>query len=714
MANLTYDIDAEGIALITWDMPNRSMNVLDSASIDEFAEIVDRVLCDDAVKACVITSAKSAFIAGADLAWMEQLAAEAKEGTYEERAARIVRRAGRLSALFRRYERGGKPFVAAINGTALGGGMELCLACHHLIVADDPRIRLGLPEANVGLLPGAGGTQRLSRILGPLKALPYLLEGKHIPPQQALELGIVHGIVPPAQLVEAARSWARSATAEDTIKPWDRKGYRVPGDDPRTLEGSLAFAAANAGVRAGTWGNYPAQEAIQRAVFDGLLVPIDTALKIELRYFAQLVVDPVSRNLIRTRFLNVQKAGKLARRPKVETGSITKVGVIGAGMMGRGIALVAAQAGLDVVLVDRTAETAEKGRAEAVRTATRRSAAAAAEIAGRISAGDDFAALSGAQLVIEAVFEDPELKADVLARAEAAAPRAVIASNTSSLRIAGLANSVANPANFLGVHFFSPVERMQLVEIIRGSQTGDHALARAMDFTALLRKTSIVVNDGPFFYTSRVFATYTNEGIRMLAEGVNPALIENAGRAIGMPVPPLALNDEIALDLVYRINRAQPDRSEDSAAKVIARMVEEFDRPGRKMGKGFYEYRDDGTRRLWTGLDQIAERSAEQPSFEEVKARLLLIQCVEAARCMEEGIVTDAADADVGSLLGWGFSPWTGGPLSHIDTMGAANFVEQCETLAARYGDRFAPSASVKQMADEGREFYMTTVAAAA
>lgn len=714
MSNLTCEIDAEGIALITWDMPGRSMNVLDSDSIDEFTRAVDRVLSDDAVKACVVTSAKPAFIAGADLAWMEQLAAEVAAGTYEERTARIASRTGRLSALFRRYETGGKAFVAAINGTALGGGLELCLACHHLVVADDPRIRLGLPEANVGLLPGAGGTQRLARILGPLKALPYLLEGRHFSPQHALEIGVVHAVVPQAELIETAKAWARSATADDTVKPWDKKGYRVPGDDPRTLEGSLAFAAANARLRERTWGNYPAQDAIQRAVFDGLLVPLDTALKIELRYFAQLFVDPVSRNLIRTRFLNAQKAGKLARRPNVEKRAITRVGVIGAGMMGRGIALVAAQAGLEVVLIDRDADTAEEGRAEAARIAGRRSPTAAAEVESRISAGSDFAALAGAQLVVEAVFEDPALKADVLARAEAAAPGAVIASNTSSLPIGRLAEAVSKPAGFVGIHFFSPVDRMPLVEIIRGEKTGDEALALAMDFTAQLRKTPIVVNDGPFFYTSRVFATYTNEGIRMLAEGVNPALIENAGRAIGMPVPPLSLNDEIALDLVHRINVAQTDRAGDPAADVIARMVEELGRPGRKAGKGFYEYREDGSKRLWPGLDGIAARSAVQPDFEEVKARLLLIQCVEAARCFEEGIVTDPADADVGSLLGWGFAPWTGGPLSHIDTLGAARFVEQCSALAARHGSRFTPPALVERMAREGSEFYSTTNAAAA
>jgi 3-hydroxyacyl-CoA dehydrogenase/enoyl-CoA hydratase/3-hydroxybutyryl-CoA epimerase len=718
MSNLTYNTDDDGIAVITWTMPGRTMNVIDAPSIVEFGELIERVLTDDAVKGCIITSDKSSFIAGADLAWMEKLSATGADLPRNERAKAIFDESAKLSALFRRIEKSGKPFAAAMSGTALGGGLELCLACHFRVLADDPKAQIGLPESKVGLLPGAGGTQRLTRMIGPLQALSLLLEGKAMSPREALDLRIVDELTPRDEVVARAKAWLRTATPDAAVKPWDKPGFRPPGDDPRTLTGSLAFANANARQRKKSYGNYPALDAIQKAVYDGLLVPMDTALRIELRYFTELVIDSTSRNLIRTQFLNVQKANKLSRRPVgIPKNQIRKIGVIGAGMMGAGIAHVAARAGLEVVLVDRDQEAADRGREHTYKLELKGGEANADLVAGRINATTDYALLEGASLVIEAVFEDRALKAEVTRNIEKITPEAVIASNTSTLPITSLAEAASQRERFIGIHFFSPVEKMPLIEIIRGKQTGDEALALAMDFAQAIRKTPIVVNDSRGFYTSRVFATYTNEGIRLLADGVSPALIENAGKALGMPVAPLALNDEIAIDLVYKINTQTAKDLGDaykpsSADRLVDEMVNRQGRLGRKAGKGFYEYPSDGPKRIWPGLADIVTPVAEQPDFEDVKARLLVIQALEAARCFEENVVTDPADADVGAVLGWGFAPWTGGPLSYIDTVGAAVFVETCDRLAAQYGERFKPNALLRKLAAEGGQFYPAAQAA--
>src|SRR6516165_1269954 len=718
MTNLTLARGEDGIAVITWDMPGRSMNVMNDASLDEFAKAVDQALSDPETKGVVLTSGKPAFIAGADLDWLEALLAGASSET-EETWIRNFDLFMRIHRLFRQFETAKKPFVAAINGTALGGGFEVCLACHRRIATDDPRALLGLPETKVGLFPGFGGTQRYLRMLGALEALPLSLEGTSLSPAQALARGLVDEVAPAAELVARAKEWIRSAPAEALVKPWDKPGFAVPGADPRTLAGVQAFSAANAMQRAKTYGNYPALDAVQSVVYRGMLVPLDTGLRIETRAFVKLALDPRARNMVRTQFINLQRANRLARRPAaVARKRFARIGVLGAGLMGSGIAHVAARAGIDVVLLDVSAEAAERGLDHIRRqqqTGVERGRAGEAEaraVVARMAPTTDYVRLAGTELVIEAVFENREVKAEVTRRAEAVLGReAVFASNTSTLPITGLAKASARPERFIGLHFFSPVERMPLVEIIRGERTGEEPLAWSMDFVRQIGKTPIVVNDSRGFYTSRVFGTYTREAVVMLAEGVRPALIENGGKAAGMPMPPLALSDEVALSLIHHITvqtaKDLGDKYRPTAAdRLIAEMVERQNRPGRRAGKGFYDYPSDGPKRLWLGLAQLAPPPATQPSLDEVKTRYLAVQALEAARCLEENVVTDPADADVGAILGWGFAPWTGGPLSYIDLLGTGPFVELCDRLAQRHGERFLPNAMVRNLARRGATIY--------
>jgi 3-hydroxyacyl-CoA dehydrogenase / enoyl-CoA hydratase / 3-hydroxybutyryl-CoA epimerase len=719
MANLTLARDADGIAVITWDMPGRSMNVMNDSSLGEFAAAVDQALSDPEIKGVVLTSGKPAFIAGADLDWLEGLLAGARGETEGARIRTHFDLFMGIHRLFRRIETAKKPFVAAINGTALGGGFEVCLACHHRVATDDPRTLLGLPEAKIGLFPGFGGTQRYLRMLGALEALPLLLAGTSLSSAQALARGLVDETAPAAELAARAKDWIRSASAEAIVKPWDKPGLVVPGADPRTLAGVQAFSAANAMQRAKTYGNYPALDAIQSVVYRGMLVPIDTALRIEAKAFVKLMRDPRARNMVRTQFINLQQANRLARRPPdVARKRFSRIGVLGAGLMGSGVAHVAARAGIDVVLLDVSEEAARRGldrirsQQQAAVERGRLGEAEARALVDRVQPTADYARLAGAELVIEAVFENREVKAEVTRRAEAVlGSEAVFASNTSTLPITGLAQASARPQRFIGLHFFSPVERMPLVEIIRGERTGEEALAWSMDFVRQIGKTPIVVNDSRGFYTSRVFSTYTREAVLMLAEGVRPALIENGGKAAGMPMPPLALSDEVAISLIHHITvqtaKDLGDQYQATAAdRLIAEMVEHQNRPGRRAGKGFYDYPSDGPKRLWPGLSQLVPEAARQPSVDEVKTRYLAIQALEAARCLEEDVVTDPADADVGAILGWGFAPWTGGPLSYIDMLGTGRFVELCDRLAQQHGERFTPTPMLRNLARRGASIY--------
>jgi 3-hydroxyacyl-CoA dehydrogenase/enoyl-CoA hydratase/3-hydroxybutyryl-CoA epimerase len=723
MKYFTFEAGADGIALVTWDMPGRSMNVIDDAVLGEIGEIVTRLKSDPQLRAAIITSGKTSFCAGADLVWLQALAAKygaaGKRSLDQQELRALMEEAGRFSRVFRELETCGKPVVAAMAGTVLGGGLELCLSCHYRIAADDPSARIGLPESKVGLLPGAGGTQRLPRLIGAEAALDLMLNGRHIDPGSALKLGVTHEIVPRNGLIDAARKWI--ASNPRPTQPWDEKSFRLPGGAPYSPQGLMAWPAANALYRKSTYDNYDAQRAILKCVYEGLQVKsFDAALRIETRHFTRLLMGPQARSMIRSLFVSMQDLSKGARRPAATPETrVRKLAIIGAGFMGSGIAHVSALAGLDVLLIDRDLETAEKGRAQVDRALSRevakgRLAESARQAAmARIAAGGDYRSLADADLVIEAVFENRALKSELLPRAEAAMrPDALLASNTSTLPISGLAESLKRPFFFVGIHFFSPVDRMQLVEIIRGRRTSDEAVARAFDFTRQIRKTPIIVNDSRGFFTSRVVMTHKREGMHMLEEGVPPAMVENAGRAAGMPVGPLALADEVALDLSWKILAATRSDLGDAYRegpidRIMEEMVVKRGRYGRKNAKGFYDYPEAGKKRLWPGLSEVVpSKPPSSFNFDELKERILLIQALETARCFEENVLTDVREADVGAILGFGFAPFTGGPLSYIDTMGSKAFLDRCRALEAKYGERYAPPALLVEMAKKGETFY--------
>jgi 3-hydroxyacyl-CoA dehydrogenase/enoyl-CoA hydratase/3-hydroxybutyryl-CoA epimerase len=711
-----YDIDADGIATLTWDIPGRSMNVLNEATIEAFSTAFRKAVADDAVKGIIITSGKDAFLAGADLEMFLTMPTDD--------AAQLMAFASDLQGRFREIETCGKPVAAAINGTALGGGLEICLASHYRVAADRPKVQIGQPEVKIGLLPGAGGTQRIPRLIGARAALPLLLEGKSVNPTQAAQMGIIHKVVPADELLAEAKRWILEEG--DPVQPWDKKGFKVPDGAVQSPKGYETFVAGNAMLHEKTWGNYEAPEAIISAVYEGLQVPIEGGLRIESRYLVSLLQGKQTRAMIRTLFFSMGDANKLKARPDAAPpADYAKIGVLGAGMMGAGIAHVSALSGLEVVLLDTSAELAEGGKAHSAGLLEKRvkrnrmSPEERDTMLGRIQPTDDFRALAGCELVIEAVFEDRGIKADVTQKTEAVlGPDVVFASNTSTLPITGLAEAWSKPDNFIGLHFFSPVDRMPLVEIIRGEATSDACLARAMDYVRRIRKTPIVVNDSRGFFTSRVFATYVNEGLAMLAEGVTPALIENGGRLAGMPVGPLAIADEVSLELIHRVreqtkldlgDKYQPGPGEP----VITTFVEELGRLGKKAGKGFYAYPDEGPKRLWPGLGEHYPPAADQPDVEAVKRRFLYIQAVESARCLEENVLTAAEDADVGSILGIGYPPFTGGVMSFVDGIGVAEFVAECDRLAQAHGPRFAPPKLLRDMAEKDESFYPRPKAAA-
>jgi 3-hydroxyacyl-CoA dehydrogenase/enoyl-CoA hydratase/3-hydroxybutyryl-CoA epimerase len=721
--NFSVEIDGDGIAVVTWDEPGRSMNVIDSAVMDELSTIVEQTTADAAVKGVVITSAKDAFCAGADLTMLEGLGrtfAELVAAQGEEAATlRFFEESRRTSLLYRRIETCGKPWVAAINGTALGGGFELALACHRRIAADNPKTRLGQPEVKVGLLPGAGGTQRIARMLPPSDALQFLLKGDQVQLNRAKAMKLIDAVVPKGDLIKTAKDWIKAGGTGKA--PWDVDGFKLPGGPVYSKAGVMVFTPANAIYRRETYDNYPAARAILQVVYEGLQLPMDQALRVESRWFAKILRSPEAAAMIRTLFVSLQELNKGARRPaKIPARALQKIGVIGAGFMGGAIAYVSALAGLEVVLIDRDPETAEKGKAHSQKLVTEqvnRGRATTADrdaLLARIKPTADFVELKGCDLVIEAVFEDRKIKEEVISRTQnVLGEAAIFGSNTSTLPISSLAAAFKDRARFIGIHFFSPVERMMLVEIIMGKETGNAALAMALDFVRAIRKTPIVVNDSRGFYTSRVVGTYLREGHLMLTEGVPAALIENVARMVGMPVGPLALTDEVAVDLAWKILKAtEADLGSaeiDPKQKVLlAEMVEKRSRFGRKNGKGFYDYPQNAPKRLWPGLaDLQPERlNVDDIDIAVLKRRLLGIQALESARCIEEKVVTDVREADVGSILGFGFAPFTGGTISYIDGMGVKNFVELCNDLAQTCGGRFTPSKLLVDMANRGDSFY--------
>ncbi|KQP08047.1 3-hydroxyacyl-CoA dehydrogenase [Methylobacterium sp. Leaf99] len=723
LTNFRFETDADGIALATWDMPGRSMNVFTNAVMDDLHAVIDAVVADPAIKGCVVTSGKDNFSGGADLTMLQGLgrafeALRAERGE-EEAMRHFFEESRKLTLLFRKLETCGKPFAAAVNGICLGGAFELALSCHHRVLSDDPKTRVGLPEIKVGLFPGAGGTQRVPRLMQTGDALQMLFKGEQIPPLMAKNMGLVHEVAPRDEIVAKAKAWILGGGS--AVAPWDVPKFKAPSGKVYSPAGMITWPPANAIYRRETHDNYPAAKAILGAVYEGLQLPMDLALRVESRYFAKILRSTEAAAMIRTLFLSMGELNKGARRPKdVPPTSVKRVGVVGAGFMGAGVAYVSAQAGLDVVLVDQSVEAAEKGKAYAHKLVTdqinkgRAKTADRDALLARITTSADYAALSACDLVIEAVFEDPAVKAEVIGKVEAAIrPDAIFASNTSTLPITGLAKTSGRPENFVGIHFFSPVEKMMLVEIIKGDQTGDTALATALDFVRAIKKTPIVVNDARGFFANRCVGAYLLEGHTMLNEGIPAAMIENAGRQAGMPVGPLSLTDEVAVDLALKIVKATEAQlgahAIDPAQKaLLVRLVEGEGRLGRKNKRGFYDYPEGAPKRLWPGLQdlQATRVDPEDVDFSELKQRLLVVQALEAARTVGEGVVTDPREADVGSILGFGFAPFTGGALSYIDFMGAKAFVALAQGLEAKHGPRFAVPRTLLAMAERGGTFY--------
>jgi len=723
MTNFKYEVDQDGIALITWDMPGRSMNVLNADVLAELQELLDKTTADAGIKGVVVTTGKDTFSGGADLTVLQKLSSQfehvRKSQGDEAAASMFFEESRKASVLYRKIETCGKPWACAINGTAVGGGFELALACHYRVASKEERTRVGLPEIKVGLFPGAGGTTRIARILPPADALQYLLKGDLLRTDRALKMKLIDAVVPAADLVKTAKDWIKASGSAK--KPWDMDGFRLPGGAVYAKAGMMTFPAANAIYRRETYDNYPAARAIMQVVYEGLLVPFDHALRIEQRWFAKVVRSPQAAAMTRSLFVSLQELNKGARRPaNIPATRLKRVGIIGAGFMGASIGYVTAQAGIDVVLIDQDQASAERGKAvsdKLISEQVSRGRASAADrdaLLAHITPTADYGALKDCDLVIEAVFERRDVKAQAIKKAQdIIGEKVIFGSNTSTLPITSLATEFKDPARFIGIHFFSPVEKMMLVEIISGKSTGDAALATAMDYVRAIKKTPIVVNDSRGFYTSRVVGTYIREGHLMLSEGVPPAMIENVARMAGMPVGPLALNDEVAVDLAWKILQATeadlgPQAINRRQKALLEQMVEKKERYGRKNRKGFYDYPEKGPKRLWPGLADLQQTKLAPDSvdIEELKHRLLGIQALETARCLEEHVLTDVREADVGSILGFGFAPFSGGTLSYIDMMGVRQFVEQCRKLEAKYGERFKPAQLLLDMAAKGESFY--------
>jgi 3-hydroxyacyl-CoA dehydrogenase / enoyl-CoA hydratase / 3-hydroxybutyryl-CoA epimerase len=723
--NFKVETDADGIALVTWDSPGKSMNVFDQSVIEELSDIVEKTTADAAVKGVVVTSGKDAFSGGADLTMLDSmrtvftdlLKTKGKEAANEA----LFKEAGRLSLIFRRIETCGKPWAAAINGLALGGAFELVLSCHYRVASDNPKTRLGLPEIQVGLFPGAGGTQRLGRMLQPTDALTIMLKGEQLKLDKAKALKLIDAIVPAADLIKAAKDWIKGGGK--AVAPWDEKGFKLPGGPVYGKAGMMVFPAANALYRKETQDNYPAARAIMQSVYEGLQLPMDAALRVESRYFTHILQTKEAAAMIRSLFVSMQELNKGARRPKdVAPTKTKKLAVIGAGFMGASIGFVSAQSGIDVVLIDRDQASADKGKAHAkaaldANIARGRGTEAERDaVLSRITATADYAAIKDCDLIIEAVFEDRKVKAETFAKAQPYLKEgAIFASNTSTLPINSLAEEWKDQGKFIGIHFFSPVEKMMLVEIIVGKNTGDVALATALDYVRQIKKTPIVVNDSRGFFANRCVLRFTAEGLEMLMEGVPPAMIENTAKQAGMPVGPLSLSDEVALDLVLKIMKATeadlgPNAIDQAQKKLLVEMVEKQGRFGRKNGKGFYDYpeKGKGKKALWPGVSDLQPKKLDPDTLdiEELKQRFLVVQAVEAARTVEDHVITDPREADVGSILGFGFAPFTGGTLSYIDFMGTKNFVALCHKLEAKYGSRFTPPKLLIDMAAKGETFY--------
>ena len=699
-----------GIITVTIDQADRKMNVIGDGFNDAFAALTDAFVNDQDAKGLILTSGKSTFVVGADI---DQLA------TIEtaEQAFDLVED---LKASLRKLETSGKPVVAAITGTALGGGLELALACHYRIAIDSPKTKLGLPEVKLGLLPGGGGTQRLPRLVGIQKALELMTQGKELRPQQALEIGLIDDVAHDNdELISKAKAWINENPKVQ--QPWDKKGFKIPGGDSKHPNVVQVFSIAPAMANQKSHGNYPAITHILSSVFEGCLTDIDNGLKIESRFFVACALSDVSKNMINTLWTQLNSIKKGQSRPEgYERSKVSKVGILGAGMMGAGIAYVSAKAGMEVVLLDTAIEGAEKGKNYSSKLldkaisrgrSTEEKKQTLLDLIKTTTSYDD---LEGCDLVIEAVFEDVEIKAECTRKSEAVIPdTAVYASNTSTLPITELAKASTRPSQFIGLHFFSPVDKMPLVEIIVGEETDDVTLAKGFDYVGQIGKTPIVVNDSRGFYTSRVFGTYVSEGIAMLSEGIHPRSIEVAGMKSGMPMPPLALQDEVSLSLSLHVMQ-QTKRALEAEVKtftphpampVVEKMVKELGREGKKVAKGFYDYPQNGEKHLWPELTELYPTTDEQSSQQDLVDRLIYVQANETAKCFEENVVRTVADANIGSIFGWGFAPNQGGTLQFINSVGVDKFVARSRELASKYGERFAPAQILVEMASSGEEF---------
>ena len=703
-----------GIITVTIDQTERKMNVIGEGFNDAFATITDTFINDQDAKGLILTSGKSTFVVGADI---DQL-------TTIETAEQAFDLVEDLKTSLRRLETSGKPVVAAITGTALGGGLELALACHYRIAIDSPKTssttKLGLPEVKLGLLPGGGGTQRLPRLIGIQKALELMTQGKELRPQQALEIGFIDDVAhDDDELISKAKAWINDNPKAQ--QPWDKKGFKIPGGDSNHPKMVQVFSMAPAMANQKSHGNYPAITHILSSVFEGCLTDIDNGLKIESRFFVACVLSDVSKNMINSLWTQLNSIKKGQSRPQgFERSKVSKVGILGAGMMGAGIAYVSAKAGMEVVLLDTAIEGAEKGKSYSTKLldkaisrgrSTKDKKLALLDLIKTTTSYDD---LEGRDLIIEAVFEDIDIKAECTRQSEAVIPEtAFYASNTSTLPITELAKASKRPNQFIGLHFFSPVDKMPLVEIIVGEKTDDATLATGFDYVGQIGKTPIVVNDSRGFYTSRVFGTYVSEGIAMLAEGVHPRSIEVAGMKSGMPMPPLALQDEVSLSLSLHVMEQTKKAMEAEgktftphpAMSVVEKMVKEFGREGKKVSKGFYDYPENGEKHLWSDLTELYPTTDEQPSQQDLVDRLLYVQANETAKCYEENVVRTVADANIGSIFGWGFAPNQGGTLQFINSVGVDKFVARSRELAQKYGARFEPAQILVAMAAKGEVF---------
>ncbi|MFE0681624.1 3-hydroxyacyl-CoA dehydrogenase NAD-binding domain-containing protein [Streptomyces sp. NPDC058961] len=715
---IRWEQDETGVVTLVLDDPNQSANTMNQAFKDSIAAVAERAEAEkDSIRGIIYTSAKKTFFAGGDLKDMIQVGPELAQQAFDTGTA--------IKASLRRIETLGKPVVAAINGAALGGGYEIALASHHRVALDAPGSKIGLPEVTLGLLPAGGGVTRTVRLMGITDALlKVLLQGTQYSPRRALENGLVHEVAAtPEEMIAKARAFID--THPESQQPWDVKGYKIPGGTPSNPRFAANLPAFPANLKKQLQGApYPAPRNILAAAVEGSQVDFETALTIEARYFTELVTGQTSKNMIQAFFFDLQAVNSGVSRPQgIEPRPVRKVAVLGAGMMGAGIAYSCARAGIEVVLKDVSIEAAQKGKAYSEKLLAkalsrgRTTEAKRDELLALITPTADPGALAGCDAVIEAVFEDTALKHQVFQEIQdIVEPDALLCSNTSTLPITGLAEGVSRQADFIGLHFFSPVDKMPLVEIIKGERTGDEALARAFDLVRQIKKTPIVVNDSRGFFTSRVIGHFINEGVAMVGEGIEPASIEQAAGQAGYPAKVLSLMDELTLTLPRKIRNETKRAVEEAGGvwpghpsdAVIDRMVDEFGRPGRSGGAGFYEYGEDGKRgKLWPGLREHFARAGHEIPFEDMKERMLFSESLDTVRLFEEGVLTSVADANIGSIMGIGFPAWTGGVIQYINGYegGLPGFVARARELAERYGERFQPPALLVEKAEKGETF---------